>query len=326
MLHDDHQWVRHYRPPSKTPWTGRIDEGAVRFHQTMQCDDLRQPLEVSGEGKTFAVLGFASDEGVRRNQGRTGADKGPEAFRKALAPMPLNTPQNCKFYDVGDIACDDRDLEGAQEALAKTVAFLLKEKITPLVIGGGHEVAWGNYRGIKGAFPKKPLSIVNFDAHFDLREPENDKPSSGTGFYQMAAEEKDAFRYTCIGLQREGNTRKLFETAEKFQVNTLLADAIHLHDQERIDQALNKALQTESNIYLTLCLDLFAAPFAPGVSAPQPLGLYPWQVLPLLKKIVDTERVVLFDIAELNPAYDRDDATAKLAANIASKWVHLHLT
>ena len=69
---------------------------------------------------------------------------------------------------------------------------------------------------------------------------------------------------------------------------------------------LDKFMLNLDHIYLTLCLDVLAECFAPGVSAPQPMGLTPWQILPLLKYIIQSGKVVSIDIAELSPPLDQD--------------------
>jgi formiminoglutamase len=76
------------------------------------------------------------------------------------------------------------------------------------------------------------------------------------------------------------------------------------------------------HIYLTICLDVLAECFAPGVSAPQPLGLSPWQTLPLLKYIIQSGKVVSLDIAELSPPLDQEQKTARLAALIIAELLH----
>ena len=121
------------------------------------------------------------------------------------------------FYDVGDIACENSDLETAQHALGQVVAHLLNQKIFPIVLGGGHETAWGHFQGIEAAFPESDCAIINFDAHFDLRPLSDDnKGSSGTPFSQIAASRQAQglpFDYTCFGIQQTGNTASLFEKA-----------------------------------------------------------------------------------------------------------------
>src|SRR5437660_944769 len=103
-------------PPEKTEtneWQGRMDNTidgalAVRWHQR-----VRRLTRGAEPGVT--LIGFACDEGVRRNKGRVGAAEGPRAIREALAGMAWHQPH--PVFDAGDVACTDGDLEGAQNRL-----------------------------------------------------------------------------------------------------------------------------------------------------------------------------------------------------------------
>src|SRR6185437_6072062 len=142
--------------------------------------------------------------GVRRNQGRIGAAEGPDAIRRTLAKLPIHK-NNFQLWDAGNILCSDGDLEASQTALSEIVSMLLSKKITPIILGGGHEVAWGHYQGIAKVYPHKNLGIINFDAHFDMRSKlEDNKGSSGTPFLQIAEAHqatKRRFDYNCVGIQ-----------------------------------------------------------------------------------------------------------------------------
>ena len=308
MKIDDQTWVYHYKPPQDSSWRGREDEDLLYFYQQVECVDLRESLVSPTAHIGFAFIGFACDEGVKRNQGRAGAYEGPTALRKALAPMPLTTPPHIQIIDVGDIACDHGDLEEAQESLSATVALVKSKGWFPILFGGGHELAWGHYKGLKTAGAEN-LSIVNFDAHFDLRKEKN---SSGTSFWQIAEDLGKDFSYTCLGIQRHGNHKGLFQTANEFGVQFLYAD-------EWNEEKAASMLPISGPIYLTICMDVFAAPFAPGVSAPQPLGVYPRDVLGTLRALAKSGKLTSIDIAELCPQYDIDGRTAKLAANLVAQ-------
>ena len=69
-------------------WQGRDDSAeapnALRLFQTIPRAERFAPQEMPGD---IALLGFACDEGVRRNKGRTGAADGPATLRRALANM-----------------------------------------------------------------------------------------------------------------------------------------------------------------------------------------------------------------------------------------------
>ena len=85
------KWQAYYQPPDASKWTGRKEKEASRFHQIVRCLDLRelsqwQPLEKAKQ--VIAILGFSSDEGVKRNQGRIGAKAGPDKLREKLSKFP----------------------------------------------------------------------------------------------------------------------------------------------------------------------------------------------------------------------------------------------
>ncbi len=222
-------------------------------------------------------------------------------------------PSVFKLEDCGDIICRDDDLEESQNAFAETISMIPKGSVV-LGIGGGHEIAWAHYLGLKEIYEEQ-IGIINIDAHFDLRPLSTlQQGTSGTSFLQIA--NKYPFDYTVIGIQQLGNTQGLFQKATDLRVNFITAEEIHVNGINSAMAAIEDSLKRNTKIYLSICLDVFAAPYAPGVSAPQPLGLVPWQVIPLIKRIYSSGKVVGIDIAELNPHLDHDNTTAALAASL----------
>ncbi len=148
-------------------------------------------------------MGFACDEGVRRNKGRVGAAGAPLAVRKLLANSAWHLGQ--PVYDGGDVHCENGDLDAAHGHLAERVARLLDEGHFPLVLGGGHEVAFGSWSGLNLHLAGRGrIGIINFDAHFDLRM-KLEQASSGTPFFQIAeqcAAQGSPFTYACLGWPR----------------------------------------------------------------------------------------------------------------------------
>jgi formiminoglutamase len=314
-------WTSYYQKADLTLWQGRSDaEAGEYFYQIVNPLDLTS-LQKKTPG--FALLGFACDEGVRRNHGRIGAAFGPKALKQALARLPIL--KNFKLYDAGTVTCPNETLEAAQAALGAAVHLLLEHDLHPLVLGGGHETAWGHYQGLQHYLVPPELQIINFDAHFDLRAMQNQQGTSGTPFRQIALARRAAqldFNYACVGIQKYGTTRTLFETAHNLQVEYLYADDIHVEGAPMVMQFIEKLLAQPAPIYFTLCLDVFAAHDAPGVSAPQVLGLSPQHVLPALKALAASGKVISFDIVELNPKFDVDQCTAKLGAYLLSEFLH----
>ena len=294
-------------------WQGRIDPepDSPRWHQRIQA--LRMDSQPG-----VALLGFASDEGVRRNQGRVGAFNGPLAIRKALANLAWH--RSGPAYDAGDVVCADGDLESAQARLGHNVCALLDAGHLPVVLGGGHEVAFGSWQGIAehlaGGMPR--IGIINFDAHFDLRDPAHAR-SSGTPFTQIAeqcAARGWPFAYACLGVSRASNTRALFQRAAELDVLVREDREIREGSLAAISAELQSFIASCDAIYLTIDIDVLPACEAPGVSAPAARGVPLALLEPLLETVRDSGKLRLVDLAELNPEYDIDARTAKVAARL----------
>jgi formiminoglutamase len=313
----------YYQPAAADVWTGRIDgtdKEVLRWHQHIQAVHLLQePLPPLRRGqKGIALLGFACDEGVRRNKGRTGAAQGPAALRRACANLPVHFAAGTLLIDAGDIVCNNRQLEAAQDALTEAVQQIVAGGFTPVLLGGGHEITYGHARGIYNAFPAQPIGLVNFDAHFDLRTPNNLGATSGTGFMQLARDcygQQKPFHYLALGIQAHSNTQQLFRVARELEVQEVPAGVFHMQDMPTLKAAVAAFLRRIDRFYLTIDLDVFAAPYAPGVSATAYNGILPHGAfMECYRLLLQSGRLAGLDIAELNPAFDIDDRTAKLGA------------
>ena len=165
---------------------------------------------------------------------------------------------------------------------------------------------------------KKNLGIVSFDAHFDLRPYDKEKGgTSGTMFRQIAdlcEERGDKYNYFVMGIQKHSNTQSLFDTADNLGAHYILAKDIINSDIHKIEQKLDDYIKDLDEIYITICSDVLSTAYAPGVSAPQPLGLDPEKILILLKKVLQSGKVFSFDIAEVSPRFDHDSITANMAS------------
>ena len=295
-------------------WSGRVDlpieASTLRWHQWVRAAE-------GAIAPGVAVLGFACDEGVRRNHGRAGAAEGPAALRRMLSNLPVLNA--APLFDAGTITCADGELEAAQTRYADAMAALLDAGHFAVGLGGGHEIAFASYQGLaKHLGARRPrVAIVNIDAHFDLRK--QDQASSGTPFLQ-AIEHARALGlpldYLVYGISAAANTRVLFDTANLLDVHYVRDDQLGLLElPQRITQ-LREKLADVDLIYLTIDIDGLPHAMAPGVSAPAARGVPMEVVEPLLDAIAATGKLKLMDVAELSPPLDRDNVTARVAARL----------
>ena len=312
-----------YQPPKRELWQGRNDTlNKERFFQKITFESNQSALITKHKKTVF--IGFASDAGVIRNQGRAGAKSGPDEIRAQLAKLPC--PNHETFVDLGTIICEGDELETAQSQFAELIQFCHQQGHKTIALGGGHEIAWPHYQGLVPCYQK--LGIINFDAHFDLRPwQKGEAGTSGTSFSQIAdfcADHQLPFHYCCVGIQKFANTPSLYKRAEELKVAYLSADVLYKKSTAWQIAFLDDFMLNLDHIYLTVCLDVLAECFAPGVSAPQPMGITPWQMLPLLKYIVQSGKVVSLDIAELSPPLDQERKTARLAALIIAELLDIN--
>ncbi|MFM1821810.1 MAG: hypothetical protein RI967_76 [Planctomycetota bacterium] len=315
---------------TRAAWTGRVDGDAAdvrRWHQEVRFVDLATEAltdavvaasEAAGGAGALCFVGYASDEGVRRNLGRTGAAAGPAELRRRMAP--LAAVEGVALLDAGDVAVDPSaggdPVADAQRVLADAVEAIARAGALPVVLGGGHDQAHGLFLGLAAAIGAAP-ACVNFDAHLDLREIPAEGPHSGTPFtqsWEWCRAREAPFRYCALGVQRAGNTRRLLERAEFAGATVVDADGFALDHVDVVMDAVNDAVD-EGEIALSIDLDVFAAAFAPGVSAPSAMGIAPDAAFRrILRGLLASGRVKGVEIAELNPSLDVDGRTARLGA------------
>jgi formiminoglutamase len=260
------------------------------------------------------IIGFPSDEGVHRNGGRVGSAGAPAEIRRwlyRLTPDPQNHESFVELLertlDLGDLKCSD-NVEQDQAALGEVVAGYLKEGVFPILLGGGQETSYGHFLGYVGA--KRPVEILNWDAHADVRKLLDDgRGHSGSPFRQALLHDSGICkRYTVAGLQP----------------HSVAASHLSFLDDHRgryvwrsnVTAQLIPSLYAESEVGILASFDMDAVDgaWAPGVSAPSVGGMSSDLWLAAAYQAGRSGRVTSFDLSELNPVYDVDGRTARLAA------------
>jgi formiminoglutamase len=292
--------------PSSVPIPDTAPDDPRFGHLLGQAID--DPLEAD-----VVLIGFASDEGVRINGGRPGAAQAPDAIRRALYGMTPDARYHDAFVetlrrtlDLGDLVLEER-LEENQEALGDALAPHLKRGAVPIILGGGHETAFGHFLGHVAA--EQPVSILNWDAHADVRPLKDGRAHSGSPFRQALEHPSGRCQgYTVAGL-RPNSTAKAH------------TDHVRDHGGE-IVWSPDVTVDTADRLYaemamphmVTFDLDAVDHAAAPGVSAPAVDGLSPRHWLRAAERAGRTPEVTSIDLVELNPTVDVDGRTARLAA------------
>jgi formiminoglutamase len=296
-------------------WEGRVDaeDGilGLRWHQVVQETD-------HGSAKGIWFIGYCSDEGIRRNQGRIGSKDGPAALRQVMSNL-AHRPDEFLF-DAGDIQVTGNALEAAQEAYAMVVKVLLEDGSKPIGLGGGHDIAWASWQGLVGSQIVKPgdrVGILNLDAHFDMRE--YPVCTSGTSFAMIlpdAAKRGIHAEYRAYGISEPSNTLALFERANQAGVVYKLDTECGVESIPRHRAELEGWCSQLDHVYLSICLDILPASVAPGVSAPAAYGVSPEVIEAFISVVAGSGKLRVADVAELCPRLDIDSRTARVAGRL----------
>jgi formiminoglutamase len=211
----------------------------------------------------------------------------------------------------------EQQLEAGQRALGVAVAEMLQQGHCPLVLGGGHETAWGTFQGLVQEHRWNKLGIINLDAHFDLRQ--SSVAHSGTPFAQMAewcAAHHQPFHYLPIGIARPGNTVALWERARSLGVNCITDLEMSCSRYQEALSRIAAFIQQMDAIYLSIDLDVLPASVMPSVSAPAGLGVPLEVLLEVIQRIASTGKLIATDVVEYNPTLDTQGIGVRAGARI----------
>ena len=285
----------------------------IRAGRFATCIRARSP----GKAR-LALLGLPDDTGVRLNRGRTGAKQGPAAFRQILAGFGTtwdglaDARLELAVYDAGDVepaeGDDERALSETHARVEAAVAELRRLGLVVVGIGGGHDLSLPSVAAAGTAHGAR-LGGINLDAHLDVRQ----RVGSGMPFRRLIEQGVlDPSRFVEWGLGRFANDPADLAWIRERGARLVFASEIQRSGPE-LDREFETAFGAGSG-FVSIDLDGLDQSVAPGVSAPNPLGLGVQHAAELAERAGQDARVIHFDLMELNPLHDRDHQTARVAA------------
>lgn len=295
--------------------TQRLDNALFFRHPDLH--DTRLGTFVSGEPNLYpaaaiVLLGCPQDEGVRRNGGRPGARLAPDAIRQCLyrlVPPQIENADSLRLFDLGNTIIGS-DLEATHTLHQQIIEQLIHDGKQVIVLGGGNDLSYPDCAGLAAEVPN--LLAFNVDAHFDVR----DSPvrHSGTPYRQLLEEARI-------------RPQNFYEVGSQAFVNApiyrqyLNAKGVHVCDLETLRETgiaafFEKAFANTSAeaIFWGIDIDSVHAADAPGVSAPNPLGLSAAELCQITRIAGRDSRSRIIEFTEVNPEYDIDQRTCRLTA------------
>jgi agmatinase len=266
----------------------------------------------------IVVMGVPDES--RSHAKRKGASKGPDGLRTAsnsfefferegkiipICPMK-GTLENKKIFDFGNTSRED---------LYRLVFDIVSAKKLPITIGGDHSITTLILQAIHEAFQGDKISLLYFDAHPDF-------VSSTRNYYGSVITDSSGYinftKSILIGTRAAESEELENASKQKLEIITPI-DIIQLGINATVKKIISKC--RTNKVYLSIDLDCMDPGVAPGVSVPAPGGLFPLDLIYMIKKITENLDIVGMDIVELSPDYDLNQNTANHAARILMETI-----
>lgn len=227
----------------------------------------------------YVLLGIPEDVGIRANFGRPGAASAWQSAISSIANIQHNRfckgsqivvlgkidiakemeeAKDLDFHKTADRKLLSTLVERIDKEVVHVITSIIKCGKTPIIIGGGHNNAYGNIKGTALGLGK-PINAVNFDAHSDFRILEG--RHSGNGF-SYAYEEGFLKKYFIFGLHENYTSKNVLDILKKMEdrVNFNTYDEIKVRQQKNFQQELNTAYEFIKNDSYGIEIDLDALP------------------------------------------------------------------
>ena len=285
-----------------------------------------------------AIIGAELDLGA----GRRGVDMGPSAIRYAglgerLAALGIPSEDWGNVYtpiretmDSGDQSARFlTEIRETCERIAEQVRNASENGFTPLVLGGDHSVAIGTIGGL--ASVHGPGGVLWFDAHADLNTPSTTPSGNVHGMPLAAALGRagvgfESNRWTLPALAPEHvaliGARSIDPgEREAIEESGVAVYTISHIDRRGVEPVLQEALERVSGapfVHVSVDLDLVDPVVAPGVGSPVKGGLSYREAHLAMELVAESGLLTSLELVEVNPILDHENATAKLAVDLAA--------
>ncbi|QED37508.1 formimidoylglutamase [Antarcticibacterium arcticum] len=311
-------------------------DGESKFGEKLSFVSSFEEIEKSDA--QYVLFGIPEDIGVRANSGKPGTSLAWNACLKALLNVQANqytNPENVIL--LGEIDCSNAmeksgnlgeedpnylaklgDQVGKiDEVVSNVVSAIVRAGKIPVIIGGGHNNAYGNIKGTSLAI-KSPLNVINIDAHSDLRK--MDHRHSGNGF-SYARHENFLGKYRVFGIHQNYTPDYIFK-----ELDASSTDQYHLFEHLLLKSSaeINKAFKEELNFTAQeefgLELDCDAISKFPS-SAQSPTGFSFTMVRNFISLASQEENIKYFHICEAAPTPSTELEVGKALSYMVTDFI-----
>ena len=253
------------------------------------------------EGVKIAILGVQEDRNSENNFGC--GDNLHFIRRKLYELFPGNW--DTQIADLGNVL-KGNSVSDTYFAVSEIISALLKKEIIPIIIGGGQDITYVNYRAYDTL--EQSVNITAVDSRFDLGNLDDDLSSDSYLSKIIMQEPNNLFNYSNVGYQT------YFNSQEEIQLlDSLYFDAYRLGKAKELENI--EPLFRNADI-VSIDLGSVRQSEAPANNNASPNGFYGEEICAISRYAGLSDKVSSFGIYEYNSKYDNNHQTAHLIAQM----------
>jgi arginase family enzyme len=250
----------------------------------------------------IAILGVPE---ARYSSNNEGSKSAPDEIRNAFYKL-FYWKNDATILDLGNLILG-KTVEDTYAILSDIIAYLLEQKVVPIILGGSNDLAFANYQAYKKL--EKIVNIVSVDSKFDLG---NEKePISSDGYLNKIVLQQPNYllNYSNIGYQTYLNGSEDIELMKQLFFETYRVGVLR-KDMEEIEPIVRNAEM--------LALDISAVrqSDAPGNANVSVNGFYGEEICHIALFAGLSDKLSSFGVYEYNPLLDYNTQTSQLIAQI----------
>ncbi len=254
------------------------------------------------KGVHLAIVGVEEERRAINNEG---CGKSANAVRPYLYNLSQGNYKT-KIIDLGNIK-QGHAVKDSYFALTKVCNYLIKNKIIPMVIGGGQDITFPLYKAFEKIEPT--INIVDVDARFDIGGPDSEFNSLAYVGKLILHQPNILFNYSNIGYQSFFVHQKEIELFHKLYFDAYRLGEVR-SNMEDIEPIVRHADMLSFDISAIKMSD------APGTGNPSPNGFYGEEACQITRYAGLSDKMRAIGFFEFNPDYDKRGQTAHLLAQM----------
>jgi agmatinase len=225
-----------------------------------------------------------------------GSRRGPAAIIEASTNMELYDEELKKeTYMAGihttlPVSIDARGPKNMVKIVRKKISRIVALNKIPVILGGEHSITLGAVQAMIEKHPK--LTVLQFDAHADLRDTYQESPYSHACVARRISEICPLVQVGIRSMSKEEG-----EFLPQSKVKSYSADFV----LEKKNWAETVCKDLRGDVFITIDLDVFDPSIMLATGTPEPGGLYWKDILHLLKLVSASCNIRGFDVVELVP-------------------------